>query len=48
MIPVETVPGIKGWGLGESSGRRNSSMLYLIHCKKLCTSYNVHTPSTTI
>jgi hypothetical protein len=37
MIPVEPVPGIGGkGGMKESGGRVNSSMIYLIHCKKLC------------
>jgi hypothetical protein len=29
MIPVETVPGIRGRGMGERK-RRNSGMIYLI------------------
>jgi hypothetical protein len=45
MIPVETVPGIRGGGRGESSGGGNQ--VYLIHCKNLCKCYNVPTPSTT-
>jgi hypothetical protein len=28
MTPVETVPGFRGRGLGESSGGENSSMIY--------------------
>jgi hypothetical protein len=31
MIPVETVPGIRGEGMGERSGEGNSSTIYLIH-----------------
>jgi hypothetical protein len=41
MIPVETVPGIRGVV-------ENSSMMYLKHCNNLCKCYNVPTPSTTI
>jgi hypothetical protein len=40
MIPVETVPEIRGGGI--------ASMIYLTHCKNLCKCYNVPTPSTTI
>jgi hypothetical protein len=32
MIPVETVPGIGGGGMKESSGGDDSNMLYLINC----------------
>jgi hypothetical protein len=49
MIPVETVPGIRGEGIKESSGGGvNSSMTYLICCKNLCKYYNVTIPSTII
>jgi hypothetical protein len=43
MIPVETVPGIE-----RGVETMNSSMIYLIHCKKVCKYYNVPLPSTTI
>jgi hypothetical protein len=46
MIPVETVPGIKGGRRGERSrGEWNSSMIYLIHCKNFCKFYNVPHPT---
>jgi hypothetical protein len=48
MIPVETVPGIRGGGMKESSGGGDSSMIYLIHCKNFCKYSNVPPPSTTI
>jgi hypothetical protein len=48
MIPVETVSGIGGVGIGKAVEGENSSMMYLIHCKNLCKCYNVPTPSTTI
>jgi hypothetical protein len=35
MIPVETVPVIRGRGMGERSGGGNSRMIYLIHGKNL-------------
>jgi hypothetical protein len=41
MIPVETIPGIKGGEIKESRGRVDSSMIYLIHCKNLCKCHNV-------
>jgi hypothetical protein len=44
MIPVETVPGILGGGMKESSGGVNSSRIY---CENLCKCYNVHPLSTT-
>jgi hypothetical protein len=37
MIPVDTVPGMGG-----------RSMMYWIHCKKLCKCHSVPPPSTTI
>jgi hypothetical protein len=43
MISVETVPGIRGGGMWESSGGVNASRIYLIHFK-FC---NIPTPSTT-
>jgi hypothetical protein len=48
MITVETVPGIDGGGMKESSGGVNSSMIYLIHCKNLCKCYNVPPPCAKI
>jgi hypothetical protein len=48
IIPVETVPGIWGGEMKESSEGVNSNMLYLIHCKNLCKCHNVPPPSTTI
>jgi hypothetical protein len=48
MIPVETVPGVRRGGMKERSGRVNSSMMYLIHCKNLCKCYNVPPPTTMI
>jgi hypothetical protein len=47
MIPVETVPGIRGRGMKENSGV-NSNMIYLIYCKNLCKCYSVSPLSTTI
>jgi hypothetical protein len=47
MIPVENVPGIVGEGMKESGGGVNSSVIYLIHCKKLCKCCNVPSPHTT-
>jgi hypothetical protein len=44
MIPVETVPGISGWGI--ELEEENSSKMYLIHCKNLCKCYNIPPPST--
>jgi hypothetical protein len=35
MIPVKTVPGIRGGGMGKRDGGSNSSMIYLIHCENL-------------
>jgi hypothetical protein len=49
MMPVETVPGIRGGRLNESSGRGwNSSMIYLIYCTNIYKGYKVPPPSTTI
>jgi hypothetical protein len=48
MIPVETVPGIRGGGMGNSSGGGELKKIYLIHYKNLCKCYNVPIPSTTI
>jgi hypothetical protein len=42
MTPVETVPGFRGRGLGESSGGENSSMIYWYIVKNLCKYYNAH------
>jgi hypothetical protein len=46
--PVETVPGIRGEGMGERSGGGGFQYDVLIRCKNLCKCYNVPTPSTTI
>jgi hypothetical protein len=43
MIPVETVPGIRGTVEGV-----NSSVRYLIHCKNFCKCHNVPPPRITI
>jgi hypothetical protein len=48
MIAVETVPGIRGGSMKESSVGVNSRMIYSIHCKKICKCHNVPPPSTTI
>jgi hypothetical protein len=48
MILDETLPGIRERGMGERTGGRNSSVIYLIHCKNLCKCYNVPISSTTI
>jgi hypothetical protein len=49
MIPVETVPGIRGGGAkGEWWRGRNSSLIYLIHCKNLCKCHSVPPPSTSV
>jgi hypothetical protein len=38
MRPAETVPGIgRGWGMKENGGGVNSSTVYLIYRKNLCT-----------
>jgi hypothetical protein len=47
MILVETAPGLRS-GVGREAEGKNSSMIYLVHCKNLCKCYNVPTPSTTI
>jgi hypothetical protein len=48
MIPVETVPGIRGWGDEKTVEGVISSMIYLIYYKNLCKYYNVPPPNTTI
>jgi hypothetical protein len=48
MIPVETVPVIRGGGMRDRRRVGNSRMLYLIHFKNLCKCYNVPIPSITI
>jgi hypothetical protein len=46
MIPVETAPGIRGWGEWEKEVEgRNSSVIYLIHSKNLCKCYSVPYPA---
>jgi hypothetical protein len=44
MIPAETVPGVRCGRMKEISRGRNSSRIYLIHCKNLCKCYNVPHP----
>jgi hypothetical protein len=44
MIPVETVPGVRGGRMRE----RSAGGEYLIHYKNLCKCYNIVTPSTEI
>jgi hypothetical protein len=42
MITVENIPGIGG-------GRdKDSSLIYLIHCKNICKCHNIPPSSTTI
>jgi hypothetical protein len=48
MIPIETIPGIKGGVMGDRSGGGNSSIYLIIHCKNHCKCYNVSTPGTEI
>jgi hypothetical protein len=48
IIPVETVPRIRGEGMKESGGEGEYSMIYLIHCKNLCKCHNVPPTSTII
>jgi hypothetical protein len=36
LIPIETIAGIRGGGMGERSVVGNSSIIYLIHCKNIC------------
>jgi hypothetical protein len=43
MIPVETVPGIRGGRMKGNSEVVNSSMIYSIHFKNLCEYSNVPT-----
>jgi hypothetical protein len=48
MIPVETIPGMGRGKRKENGGGVNSSMTYLIYCKKVCKCHNVAPPSTII
>jgi hypothetical protein len=48
VIFVETVPGIGGGEIMQSSGGVSSHMLNLIHCKNFCKCHNVPPPITTI
>jgi hypothetical protein len=50
LIPVETVPGIRGEGMKESARGVNSNMIHLLHCKNFCKCkcHNVPPPSKTI
>jgi hypothetical protein len=45
MIPVETIPGIRGWGIRERGRGNEFNMIYLIHCKNLCKCHNVPHPA---
>jgi hypothetical protein len=47
QLSVETVPGIGGGGIKDSSRGVNSN-IYLIHSKNLCKCHNVPPPSITI
>jgi hypothetical protein len=38
MKPIETIPGMRGWGIKENDEGVNSSM---IHCKNFCKCHNV-------
>jgi hypothetical protein len=44
VISGETVPGIRGRRIKVSSGGDDSSIIYSIHCKKLCKCHNVPLP----
>jgi hypothetical protein len=48
MIPIETIPGMGEGGIKETSGRVNSSMIHLRHCKNFCKCHNIPPSSTTI
>jgi hypothetical protein len=48
IIPVETVPGIKGGEIKKSSDKVNSRITSFIHCKNLCKCHNVPSSNTTI
>jgi hypothetical protein len=48
MIPVETVQGVRGEGVKESSKGDDSNLIYLVHCKNFCECYNVPPSSTTM
>jgi hypothetical protein len=48
MIPVETVPGIRGGRMKESSGEGEFKYDIFDTCKNLCKCYSVPPPSTTI
>jgi hypothetical protein len=48
MILVESVPGIGGESMKESSRAVNSNRIYLIHCKNFCKYTNVPLASTII
>jgi hypothetical protein len=47
MKPVETVPGIRGGKMGESSGGGDSPTINLLHFKILYKCCSVLPPSTT-
>jgi hypothetical protein len=46
MIPVETIPGMRGRGYGRMMERVNSCMTYFTHCKNFCKCHNVPPLST--
>jgi hypothetical protein len=48
MIPVETIQGIEGGEQRRTVEGINSSVIYLVCCKKLCKCHNVPSPTTTI
>jgi hypothetical protein len=48
MIPVESIPGMRGGRWKRAEEGVNSSMIYLIHCKNFCKCHNVPSPSITI
>jgi hypothetical protein len=42
MTPTETIPGVREGQIKESGGGVNSSMIYLINCKKLFVNATVY------
>jgi hypothetical protein len=45
MIPIQIIPGMRGWGIKENDGGLNSSVIYLIHCRIFCKFHNEPPPS---
>jgi hypothetical protein len=45
---VEIIPGIGVGGMRRIVERLNSSVIYLIYCKKFYKCHNVHPPTTTL